>query len=83
MPSVSPDRHSQNRPRRIDLKLSDGTCGTVNFNDTPDEGSVEISGKGITSLEMAIVEVYVADPTSDPTSPASLVAVTEVMTETR
>lgn len=82
MPAVSPDRHGQNRPKTVDLKLSDGSCGTVDFDDVPDERSVEISGDAITTIDVSIIDVYPADPAPDLRAGA-LVAVTEVVAESR
>jgi len=81
MPSVSPDQELQNRPKVVDVRLSDRSCGTMTFDKASGEGSVELSGDNITSMTVSIVDVHPA-PT-DSSAAASLVAITEVIPEFR
>jgi hypothetical protein len=76
MPAGSGTRDVQNRPKTIDLRLSDGTCRELSVPDVSAEVSVDITGRDITSITLAVVDVYPGDPTSDA---GTLVAITEVV----
>lgn len=45
----------QNRPKLVDVELSDGTCAELALEDTAAIQTVDVKGQGITSVTVSVV----------------------------